>query len=702
MFDSSAERAVSSDNSNTPPPVPGELSQTLLLRPLYQQATQQNSSDSTTLDMTALQQRRPPPPPEAAGRGKPLLLPGTTSTSRRRMRTPSPSLLGTLEFKIYYLAYLIVVPNMIYTMYRASSPLREEYKEYEKKLSSGWMLGRMMDLTDGQWSTFRANLPAFTGAMLAYVVLNRIFKAFSTRGNDSRRPQNLKVTQRMVLPALWFPCLFATCFVIVLSGTSTVFILGLTFGNYALAKAVGRKRWAPLVFWAYNMAMLFANENYRGYEFRRIAESLAWLDEWRGILRRWDVTFNLTMLRMMSFSMDYHWRLCQERALTPQQIDALSANRRSEKDRIEHSCVAADYSFANYWAYLMYPPLYLTGPIITFNNFIAQMRYPPQGISRKTTAIYGARLVASLLLMELILHTVYCVAISKWGHWDTFSAYEISLFGYMRLSFIWLKLLIIWRFARFWAMADGLETVENMRRCMSNNYSLQQFWRDWHCSYNKWLVRYVYIPLGGRQTSTWNTFVVFTFVALWHDLSMRLLQWAWLIALLFLPEAMATWFFSRPQWSSKPYFRFLCSLGGAVNIIAMMVANLVGFGDDSVAGMMDKIFSRKGAVFLAVTYLLLNVHLQVMFELRAHEYRKEYNAASNAEAPGTNAGQSGGNSDENTTTVQWQMSELGSAADNSGTGSRGNLSTTDSGVSSPHHHAESLTKRQRSAHEAKN
>ncbi|KAJ2406168.1 hypothetical protein GGI10_005250, partial [Coemansia sp. RSA 2530] len=304
-----------------------------------------------------------------------------------------------------------------------------------------------------------------------------------------------------------------------------------------------------------------------------------------------------------------------------------------------------DYCFANYWAYLLYPPLYLTGPIITFNNFISQMRYPSPSVSVKCTVLYGVRLLVSALLMELILHTVYCVAISKWGHWETFSVYEISLFGYMRLSFIWLKLLIIWRFARFWAMADGLDTVENMRRCMSNNYSLQQFWRDWHCSYNKWIVRYVYIPLGGRKTSTWNTFVVFTFVALWHDLTMRLLQWAWIIALLFMPEGLATWYFNRPRWTRKPYFRLLCSLGGTVNIVAMMIANLVGFGDEGVDKMLAKIFSREGFAFLAVVYVILNMYLQVIFEWREFEYRKEYAAAN-----------------RDSSTQQWEMADAAPSA----------------------------------------
>ncbi|KAJ2906379.1 glycerol transporter, partial [Coemansia aciculifera] len=526
MTDSLSEHNIIRIGDLHVPPQTRQFSRTLLLSPLTSTPPSSSSSSATHLDL-------PMPGPLAAtaeAAGSKRVLPGTTSSSSRKMRVPTPSLLGTLEFKLYYLVYIVVIPNMFYTMYRASSPDRPEYEGYKGELAQGWMLGRMIDLSDGQWDTFRSHLPAFAGLMLLYVVLNRLFRLVVVQ-RVSRDFLRMPTLKRGLLPTLWFPLLFATAFVVGLSGVSTVFILAITFGNYMLAKRLGGWRWAPAVFWAYNMAVLFANEYYKGYEFAHMAASLAWLDEWRGVLRRWDITFNITMLRMMSFAMDYHWRVRQENELSVQQIDALVGDPKTEKDRVENSCFAQDYCFANYWTYLLYPPLYLTGPIVTFNNFMSQMRYPSPTISAKTTIIYGVRLLASTFLMELVLHTVHCVAISKWGHWETFSVYEISMFGYMRLTFIWLKLLIIWRFARFWAMADGVETVENMRRCMSNNYSLQQFWRDWHCSYNKWLVRYVYIPLGGRKTSSWNTFVVFTFVALWHDLTMRLLQWAWIIAL---------------------------------------------------------------------------------------------------------------------------------------------------------------------------
>lgn len=37
-----------------------------------------------------------------------------------------------------------------------------------------------------------------------------------------------------------------------------------------------------------------------------------------------------------------------------------------------------------------------------------------------------------------------------------------------------------------------------------------------------------------------TTVLIFTFVALWHDLSFRLLAWGWLVSLFILPELLAT------------------------------------------------------------------------------------------------------------------------------------------------------------------
>lgn len=38
---------------------------------------------------------------------------------------------------------------------------------------------------------------------------------------------------------------------------------------------------------------------------------------------------------------------------------------------------------------------------------------------------------------------------------------------------------VLWRFFRLWALCDGIETVENMNRCVNNNYTLTGTWVVW-------------------------------------------------------------------------------------------------------------------------------------------------------------------------------------------------------------------------------
>ena len=74
---------------------------------------------------------------------------------------------------------------------------------------------------------------------------------------------------------------------------------------------------------------------------------------------------------------------------------------------------------------------------------------------------------------------------------------------------------------------------------MSSNYTVSGFWRGWHASFNKWLVRYIYVPLGGRERKALNAGAVFLFVALWHELSLALLAWGGLNALFMACESAA-------------------------------------------------------------------------------------------------------------------------------------------------------------------
>ena len=179
---------------------------------------------------------------------------------------------------------------------------------------------------------------------------------------------------------------------------------------------------------------------------------------------------------------------------------------------------------------------------------------------------------------------------------------------------------------------------------MSNNYSGLAFWRSWHRSFNQWIVRYIYIPLGGTQYAALNIWIIFTFVAIWHDRTLKLLAWGWLVSLFIAPELMIRYLskrlnvqftfliFKAEAWAS---YRMLAGVAGAFNVYLMSIANLVGFavGVDGILSILESVLSYEGNdaihiyplssgfVFLLCSFITLYGVVQIMFEIREQEYR---------------------------------------------------------------------------------
>ena len=52
-----------------------------------------------------------------------------------------------------------------------------------------------------------------------------------------------------------------------------------------------------------------------------------------------------------------------------------------------------------------------------------------------------------------------------------------------------------------------------------------------------------FYTFGGSKTKVWNVWVIFTFVAIWHDLNINLVLWAWGICLFMVPEMLVKSYF---------------------------------------------------------------------------------------------------------------------------------------------------------------
>ena len=104
----------------------------------------------------------------------------------------------------------------------------------------------------------------------------------------------------------------------------------------------------------------------------------------------------------------------------------------------------------------------------------------------------------------------------------------------------------MWRFFRTFSLFDGIVVPRNMTRCMHNSHTFADFWRAWHSSFNKWTVRYLYVPLGGRNTQQYSIWLIFFFIGLWHDLWWSWVAWALMNCLFFTIEIAVLTF-----WSSR-------------------------------------------------------------------------------------------------------------------------------------------------------
>ncbi|UPX19568.1 glycerol transporter [Ascochyta rabiei] len=570
-------------------------------------------------------------------------------THQPRWRTP--------EFYFYYVIISASVFFMFNLVIHCSQHSHPNFSTFSHLLSDGWIPGRKVDNTDAQYAGFRQNVPYLFLVVTLHPLLRKAYDGFSrahtythvrpspglTMGLTPAAAADARLSQR-----LSFDCAFAVVFLAALHGFSVFKILAILYLNYHMAMKLPRAH-LPAATWIFNLAVLFANELLQGYRYAAIfafflpstlsekgrpAENVGHaLDRCGGLIPRWDVLFNFTVLRLISFNLDYYWSL-NTRASSPLEKQ-LDPSNLSERDRVSIPAKPHDFSFRNYFAYTMYSPLYLAGPILTFNDYIAQARHRPHTISRRRTTMYAIRFLVVLLTMEIMIHYMYMVAIfHAKPDWANYTPAQLSMLGFFNLKHIWLKLLIPWRFFRLWALLDGIDPPENMVRCMSDNYSVMQFWRGWHRSFNKWSLRYLYIPLGGSSLpGPWgklrgvaNYLAVFSFIAIWHDIQLRLLMWGWLVTLFVLPELIAAQLFPARRFVNHPdAYRLLCGVGAVGEILMLMVANLVGFalGLDGLDGLVKGIASSwSGWAFLAAACFALFTGVQFMFEWRAAELRR--------------------------------------------------------------------------------
>lgn len=194
----------------------------------------------------------------------------------------------------------------------------------------------MKDNSDGQYAGFRDNIPYLAILLVVQPLLRRLYESlFSstpvTENGHTAKTTTTSANALMYLSSrLTFDFISGLLFIAALHGFSALKVLTILYINYCIAFRIPRK-YMPGVTWAVNVAILFANELGRGYKFSSMAESFApfytaapevgkFMDSWGGLIPRWEVLFNITILRLISFNMDYCWSTPRDRAGSPLEV----------------------------------------------------------------------------------------------------------------------------------------------------------------------------------------------------------------------------------------------------------------------------------------------------------------------------------------------------------------------------------------------
>lgn len=185
-------------------------------------------------------------------------------------------------------------------------------------------------------------------------------------------------------------------------------------------------------------------------------------------------------------------------------------------------------TFAEYLAFIFFFPTMVAGPIKRFQDFVPCLRNPSddwqldfnRGITRILSGLVKKFAVADLLT-SLTDHLNYAdIALAErwvlpiwlfaygWKIYFDFSAYSDIAIGSGRLFGIAIPENFDWPYFRT---------------------SITEFWRHWHISLYKWLVDYVFIPLGGSRVLGGklyrNILLVMLVSGIWHGAGVNYVVW---------------------------------------------------------------------------------------------------------------------------------------------------------------------------------
>lgn len=187
-----------------------------------------------------------------------------------------------------------------------------------------------------------------------------------------------------------------------------------------------------------------------------------------------------------------------------------------------------DHDFFNYMLYICFFPKLIAGPLMYHRDLVPQFKKPRNRFVNWEN-VYKGMFIFSLGLFKKVMIADRLVEYVADGYALTditlLQAWYTSLCYTMQLYF---------DFSGYCDMAMGAALFLNIRIPVNflspyKALNIQDFWRRWHITLSRWLLNYIYIPLGGNRKGTFRTylnlFTVFLVGGFWHGAGWPFIVW---------------------------------------------------------------------------------------------------------------------------------------------------------------------------------
>uniref|UniRef100_A0A3B5AVZ5 Hedgehog acyltransferase n=1 Tax=Stegastes partitus TaxID=144197 RepID=A0A3B5AVZ5_9TELE len=346
----------------------------------------------------------------------------------------------------------------------------------EFQLEKGLLKGFKRDPLDFEWSFWTDwAKKSLLWTLIGHGVVSRLTSIFYPK---------------LRVPALTIYGLLAACSVLGIKGVSLLLVhLSLSFSVAQLRK--------PALSWAFNLLLL----------------STLHIQPLQDIQRSWYKTeeeyylllFSVAVcgLRFISFSLEHCW----------------SPLSHGGGDVVQLSWL---------FSYTFYHPFFYNGPIITYKDYMEQSDRDESALSY--VVLRSGRIILWWCIAEYMIHVMYmhCIQTNE-TYIEILPPWALGGLALALVQFFYVKYLVLFGLPSMLATLDKLVPPE-LPRCVSIMYSFTGMWRHFDEGLYRWLIRYIYVPLGGSRHGPLfkmlSTGLAFGFVCLWHGGHDYLQYWA--------------------------------------------------------------------------------------------------------------------------------------------------------------------------------